>query len=141
MRLLIRQFRSSPQNSIFFWVLGHTFIDILKIDIEGGEFEALTPFLTAHADGVLPVGQLQLEVHARDGRDRFEYFNKWWASLEAAGLRPFWTEPNLVYVNIVRGAAPELSEVCLYPWRSGNMLMECSLEVLVYEHLRRSCAC
>ncbi|KAH9015611.1 hypothetical protein EDB84DRAFT_1525867 [Lactarius hengduanensis] len=26
---------------------GHTFIDILKIDIEGGEFDALTAFLSS----------------------------------------------------------------------------------------------
>ena len=106
-------FRPPKFDSVIFTLLGHTFIDILKIDIEGGEFDALTPFLTAHAEGVLPVGQLQLEIHARDGRERFDYFVKWWASLEATGLRPFWTEPNLVYINIVRGAAPELAEVCL----------------------------
>ena len=91
---------------------GHTFIDILKIDIEGGEFDALATFLAAHAeDEVFPVGQLQLEIHARDGHENFEYFARWWATLEAAGLRPFWTEPNLVYVNIVRGVRPELAEV------------------------------
>ena len=34
-------------------------IDILKIDMEGGEFDALATFLTAHAeDDVFPVGQL-----------------------------------------------------------------------------------
>ena len=116
---LIRQFRSSPQNFILFLVLGHTFIDILKIDIEGGEFDALTSFVTANAEGYLPVGQLQLEIHAQNGRERFEYFNNWWASLEAAGLRPFWTEPNMVYMNIARGAAPDLAEVCIFilHWR------------------------
>jgi hypothetical protein len=93
-------------------LLGHTFIDVLKIDIEGGEFDALASFLTANADGDLPIGQLQLEIHARSGRERFDYFNQWWESLEAAGLRPFWTEPNLVYVSHVRGVAPELAEVC-----------------------------
>lgn len=92
--------------------LGHTFIDVLKVDIEGGEFDALTAFIDAHADrGQLPIGQLQLEIHARDGRERFDYFNHWWMTLEAAGLRPFWMEPNLVYINLVHGALPELSEV------------------------------
>jgi hypothetical protein len=106
----------NPKNLFpsFFTLLGHTFIDILKIDIEGGEFDALTSFVTAYAEGVIPVGQLQLEIHAREGRERFDYFVKWWASLEGTGLRPFWTEPNMVYINIVRGAAPELAEVCLY---------------------------
>ncbi|KAH9028782.1 methyltransferase domain-containing protein, partial [Lactarius pseudohatsudake] len=83
------------------WFSGHTFIDILKIDIEGGEFDALSALLSAcTAEGnVLPVGQLQLEIHAREGREIFEYFARWWVALEAAGLRPFWTEPNLVYIN------------------------------------------
>jgi hypothetical protein len=65
---------------------GHAFIDILKIDIEGGEFDALTTFLPAgpaHAeDDVFPVGQLQLEIHAHDGHENFEYFARWWATLE-----------------------------------------------------------
>jgi hypothetical protein len=91
--------------------IGHAFIDILKIDIEGGEFEALTSFIAAYAEEDLPIGQLQLEIHAWNGRERFAYFVEWWESLEAAGLRPFWTEPNLVYMNIYRGAGPTLTEV------------------------------
>jgi hypothetical protein len=103
---------------------GHTFIDILKIDIEGGEFDALTTFLSAHAEGdVLPVGQLQLEIHARDGHENFEYFSRWWATLEAAGLRPFWTEPNLVYINIVRGVRPELAEYSFMNIRGNHALV------------------
>jgi hypothetical protein len=112
--------------------LGHTFIDILKIDIEGAEFDALTSFITAYAERDLPVGQLQLEIHAWNKREYFDYFNRWWASLEAAGLRPFWTEPNLVYINIVRGAAPALAEVCLFIGDALKALTRSSLEVLVY---------
>jgi len=93
------------------YVSDHTFIDILKVDIEGGEFDALTAFVNSHAQGDLPIGQLQIEIHARDGHERFDRFARWWASLEGAGLRPFWTEPNMVYVNVVRGARPELAEV------------------------------
>ena len=92
---------------------GHEFIDILKIDIEGGEFDALTSFITSYADGDLPIGQLQLEIHTWNGRERFADFVKWWESLETAGLRPFWTEPNLVYLNIYRGSGPTLTEVRL----------------------------
>jgi len=102
---------------------GHTFIDILKIDIEGGEFDALTSFVAAYAEGALPVGQLQLEIHAREGHERFDYFIKWWASLEAAGLRPFWTEANVVYINIVRGAAPELAEYSFINIRGDHALV------------------
>lgn len=95
-------------------LLGHTFIDVLKIDIEGGEFDTLTAFVAAHAQGDLPIGQLQLEIHAQNDRGRFDYFVKWWEALEAAGLRPFWMEPNLVYVNMWRGARPDLAEVSLF---------------------------
>jgi len=72
-----------------FWALnsridlnGYMFIDILKIDIkidiEGEKFDALTTFLSSRAEGsVLPVGQPQLEIHAREGRENFEYFSCW----------------------------------------------------------------
>ena len=93
------------------YVTDHAFIDILKIDIEGGEFDALKAFVDSHAQGDLPIGQQQIEIHAREGHERFDLFARWWASLEEAGLRPFWTEPNMVYVNVVRGARPELAEV------------------------------
>ena len=94
------------------WLSGHTFIDILKIDIEGDEFDALTAFLDAIPEGeVLPVGQLQIEIHAVKGREDFKYFSHWWAALEAAGLRPFWAEPNLVHVSHLRGAPPAMVEV------------------------------
>jgi len=91
-------------------LIGHAFIDILKIDIERGEFEALAWFITAHASEVLPIGQLQLEIHTWTG-ERFADFVGWWEYLEVAGLRPFWMEPNLVYMNIYRGAGPTLTEV------------------------------
>ncbi|KAH9028227.1 hypothetical protein EDB85DRAFT_1867979, partial [Lactarius pseudohatsudake] len=52
---------------------GHRFIEILKIDVDGGELDALTVFLGARsAEGnVRPVGQFQLEIHACEGREYF----------------------------------------------------------------------
>ena len=94
----------------------HKFIDILKIDIEGWEFEALERFVQPYLESqeVLPVGQVQLEIHAWTSSEygKFAKFKVWWESLEAVGLRPFWTEPNLVYVNIIHGSRPDLAEVC-----------------------------
>jgi len=94
---------------------GHKFIDLLKIDVEGAEFPALRALMKAYKGQPLPFGQLQLEIHAdrQPGvvdEDRFTEFLKWWEELEHAGLRPFWTEPNLVFVNINRGAPPALAE-------------------------------
>jgi hypothetical protein len=92
---------------------GHDFIDILKIDIEGNEFDSLSAFIDSFQGEPLPFGQLQLEVHVYPGSDwnDFSKFLGWWEKLEAAGLRPFFSEPNLVYINLVRGARPELIEV------------------------------
>ncbi|KAF8498837.1 methyltransferase domain-containing protein [Hysterangium stoloniferum] len=94
----------------------HTFIDILKIDIEGGEFDVLTD-LISHYNNLtppqpLPFGQLQLEIHVREewGKDLAKLL-KWWEALEESGLRPFWTEPNLIYLNLFReNQPPMLSE-------------------------------
>ena len=90
---------------------GHAFMDILKIDTEGAEFDALTSFLNAHVHGHLPIGQLQLEIHAQGDRARFDGFLKWWESLEAAGLRPFSFEPNLLHITGRECAKPEVVEV------------------------------
>ena len=94
---------------------GHGFIDVLKIDIEGNEFESLEVFIDSFHGEPLPFGQLQLEVHVF-GHSEWQDFPKllrWWEKLEAAGLRPFFSESNLVYSNLLRGVRPELIEVCL----------------------------
>ena len=72
--------------------VGHTHIDILKIDIESWEFETITTLLNPYisSDQPLPFGQLQLEIHIWD--KSFAEYLTWWETLENAGLRPFWTE-------------------------------------------------
>jgi len=123
--------KHNENDPIKFWTLdslmklnGHTFIDILKIDIEGAEFDSLAPLFKAHAnDDVFPVGQLQLEIHAFNGRENFGFFSNWWGTLEAAGLRPFYSEPNLVYINIARGAPPALSEYSFINIRGDHALV------------------
>ena len=106
----------------------HRYIDILKIDIEGWEFEVLPQILQPYiASGEpVPFGQLLIEVHAWD--KKFEDFLTWWEMLESAGLRPFMAEVcvavylsvdyayivqvNLVYQNYNRGSDTALTEVC-----------------------------
>lgn len=118
---------------------GHTWIDVLKIDIEGAEFESVARFIDdfvkdGEGEGVVPVGQVQLEVHAREwsGYGEFAPFNAWWAKLEKAGLRPFWTEANLVYVNIFRNVRPDLVEVRyiffgLWTYWADGLVVFCSI--------------
>ncbi|KAG8908743.1 hypothetical protein FRB99_002981 [Tulasnella sp. 403] len=99
---------------------GHTFIDILKIDIEGGEFSALRSAITHFTSQrkTFPVGQLQIQIHAEtkphvtddDERKTFKEFLEWWEMLEGVGLRAFSFEPNLVFVNINLGTRPALAE-------------------------------
>jgi len=78
---------------------GHSHIDILKIDIEGWEFETITTLLTPYITSgkPLPFGQLQLEIHI--WTKTFAEYLEWWETLEAAGLRPFWTEVRAEYVH------------------------------------------
>lgn len=76
---------------------GHTYIDILKVDIESWEFETLTALLKYYMDNnePLPFGQLQLEIHVWG--KKFNEFLQWWTMLEEAGLRPFWTEVRISF--------------------------------------------
>lgn len=70
----------------------HTYIDILKIDVEGSEYTALDSFMDAcdrEFGGVMPVGQVMIELHLfEDQVVDFERFSKWWERLEGFGMRP-----------------------------------------------------
>ncbi|KAJ6618672.1 methyltransferase domain-containing protein [Mycena sp. CBHHK59/15] len=103
---------------------GHTHIDILKIDIERWEFETLAALIKPYlASGKpLPFGQLQLEVHIWDMT--FEEYLAWWEMLEAAGLRPFWTEPNLVYQNYNRAGSTDLAEYSFLNIKGNNVFIK-----------------
>ncbi|KZT54621.1 hypothetical protein CALCODRAFT_499557 [Calocera cornea HHB12733] len=89
---------------------GHTFIDILKVDIEGAEFEVLRGFCQYYMERGLPLpfGQLQVEIHAWN--KQFAEFLEWFELLESAGLRPFRSEPNLVYCSLYGHSKAELIE-------------------------------
>ncbi|TDL19847.1 hypothetical protein BD410DRAFT_791734 [Rickenella mellea] len=99
---------------------GHTHIDILKIDIEGWEFETLSALLKTYVDAgqPLPFGQLQLEIHIWS--KNFAQYLQWWEMLEDAGLRPFWTEPNLVYQNYNKGGTSDLAEYSFLNIKGAN---------------------
>jgi len=103
---------------------GHTHIDILKIDIEGWEFETMTTLLNPYiASGEpLPFGQLQLEIHIWS--KTFAEYLTWWESLEIAGLRPFWTEPNLIYQNYNnKDHKPDLAEYSFLNVKGDNIFL------------------
>jgi len=103
---------------------GHTHIDILKVDIERWEFETLSALLKPYlASGKpLPFGQLQLEIHIWDMS--FAEYLTWWETLEAAGLRPFWTEPNLVYQNYNGEGTTDLAEYSFLNIKGDNIFIK-----------------
>lgn len=84
--------RPSPHNRILTMSTEHRYIDILKIDVEGWEFDVLSQILQPYiASGEpVPFGQLLIEIHAWDRN--FEDFLSWWEMLESAGFRPFMSE-------------------------------------------------
>jgi len=92
---------------------GHDYVDILKMDIEFAEFEALDG-MARDFPAELPVGQLLVEMHFFHALDAKGYL-EWWERLEARGLRPTWTEPNLLAVtmNLNGDKSPTLAEYTL----------------------------
>jgi len=85
----------------------HTYIDILKIDIEGSEYTAFDSFMDsfkAAGATTLPIGQVMIELHLMDDQNvNFERFTKWWERLEGFGMRPTWLEINLLAVTLGKG--------------------------------------
>lgn len=88
----------------------HTYIDILKMDIEGAEFAALESFMDDFAGQQLPVGQVLIEIHLFQEQTTVRDFTLWWERLEEFGLRPVWAEPNLLAVTY-GGVFPCCTEV------------------------------
>ncbi|KAI6115491.1 methyltransferase domain-containing protein [Pisolithus croceorrhizus] len=101
----------------------HTHIDILKIDVEGWEFEVLAQILQPYitSEEPLPFGQLLIEIHTWE--KKFEEFLSWWEALEVAGLRPFMTEVNLVYQNYNRGKSTDLAEYSFINIKGNNIFI------------------
>ncbi|CAL8092590.1 unnamed protein product [Orchesella dallaii] len=72
---------------------GHEWIDVLKIDVEGYEYESLSRVL-GDFQQVLPFDQLLIEVHLSwiSSEEVYSLVIPWWDALERMGLRPYFTE-------------------------------------------------
>lgn len=108
---------------------GHTYIDIMKMDIEGAEFDALSSLVdhtkelarkhgqAQQQQAVLPIGQLLLEVHFMKPPRGFSIpsdlttWLEWWSSLEELGLRAVSNEDN--WIGNVRFGKPRFMEYTL----------------------------
>ena len=69
--------------------LGHTYLDVLKIDIEGSEWKMLEK-VDWHA---LRIGVLLFEAHPISLRGRAGDIHRLWSRLESAGLYQYAIEP------------------------------------------------
>lgn len=77
--------------------LGHTWIDVLKMDVEGAEFEIL-PALVAHYAALnesVPVTQAQIEYHHSTGSPPMTDLVNTLLLMEESGFRTFSTEYNV----------------------------------------------
>jgi hypothetical protein len=103
---------------------GHSYVDIVKMDIEGAEFDALSSLISSilddQADGgnpILPFGQLLVEIHFMDRpglnipKD-LKTWTEWWSKLELLGLRPVNNEGN--WIGDASFGKPRFMEVCLW---------------------------
>ncbi|PSR81370.1 hypothetical protein BD289DRAFT_42693 [Coniella lustricola] len=91
---------------------GHDHIDVVKIDVEGFEFETIEALLShfrgseeQQKDGVgkqreVPIAQLVMQVHLIPDQMTVEKFMKWWEKIEDAGFRPVGFEPDLLTATI-----------------------------------------
>ncbi|KAG4428980.1 hypothetical protein IFR05_015533 [Cadophora sp. M221] len=98
---------------------GHSYIDILKIDVEFAEFETMTSLLTHTASLMqnFPIGQMLMEIHLfgseieKTEPHTLGQFLDWWEAMEERGVRPAWTEPNLLAVTLgISDKMPRLAE-------------------------------
>lgn len=58
---------ANPETKTFHSILaetGQTFVDVLKIDVEGAEFDLFKDIIRRSSGSVLPFGQVLLEIHA-----------------------------------------------------------------------------
>ncbi|KAG0040726.1 hypothetical protein BGZ82_010544 [Podila clonocystis] len=102
---------------------GHDWIDILKVDIEGSEYDTFAAIMDDFPD-VLPFSQLQLELHVDTNHVTFPNFLNFWERLEDKGVYPWWTEINLN--PVFSGMRPWASEYCFINTRGGskNLLIQ-----------------
>ncbi|KAF9431115.1 hypothetical protein BGZ94_008890 [Podila epigama] len=102
---------------------GHDWIDILKVDIEGSEYDTFASIMDDFGD-VLPFSQLQIEFHVHESHVSFPNFLNFWERLEKKGVYPWWTEINLN--PVYSGQRAWASEYCFLNTRGGkkNILIQ-----------------
>ena len=104
------------------YMFNHTYIDVLKLDIEGGEYS----FFNEEASLLNNVGQLMVEIHnvGLEKKLKKKNITKYLRMIEMQGLRMFHKENN-VYAG---GCCVELSFVRLN-WEKWNKKLKYEIKV------------
>lgn len=101
---------------------GHTFIDVLKVDIENSEYGMMDDLIKFYDGRPLPFGQLLIELHAWTWtHPKANTLVRWFEKLEKAGLRPFMSELNAVAARY--HSVPQLSEFSFINIRGQHALI------------------
>ena len=112
--------------------LNHTFLDVLKMDIEGYEGDMVDQFAEMGRAAPVPIGQLLIEVHAnriRGGprsnaraklfqslqKSDFHVFHKEVNALHTSACEYAWTRVAPRCVQVAHGTPPQYVAVS-YPW-------------------------
>lgn len=115
----------------------HSYIDIVKMDIEGAEFDAMSSLVSFvrgeqedRITATIPIGQLLVEIHLwtapfddDDGEliipKNISSWIQWWSNMEELGLRPVNNEDNWIG-NVVTGKPSfmEVYSVCPCTWKT-----------------------
>lgn len=101
---------------------GHSYIDLIKMDIEGAEFDSISSFISSVVAGqegaenvTLPVGQLLVELHFMNAPPGLsipkdlDSWIKWFSDMEKVGLRPVNNEDN--WIGDAGSGKPRFMEV------------------------------
>lgn len=77
--------------------LGHSWVDMLKMDVEGAEYDVLPSLLTHYGalNQSVPVTQAQIEYHHWSSRPLVAQLVETLKRMEAGGFRAFSTEYNI----------------------------------------------
>ncbi|KAL3161396.1 hypothetical protein ABBQ32_010286 [Trebouxia sp. C0010 RCD-2024] len=77
--------------------LGHSWVDLLKMDVEGAEYDVLPAWVTHYSalKQRIPVTQAQIEYHHSSKGPKMALLVKTFKMMEASGFRTFSTEYNI----------------------------------------------
>ena len=92
----VKQFQLKNLSSIM-TELGHAWIDVLKMDVEWGEYNVL-PSMVSHYAALkqdMPVTQALIEYHHKPGNPKMAHLVQTLKAMEHIGFRVFNTEYNI----------------------------------------------